>query len=58
MPETRRQMIDRGSLFGTPAYRWIPAMTKVKVDYCAFVDKAAAIPEAVEWDGAETIRFV
>ena len=25
MPEPRRQMIDRGKLFGVPTYRWIPA---------------------------------
>ena len=24
-PESRRQMIERGRLFGVPAYRWIPA---------------------------------
>ncbi|HYI97853.1 MAG TPA: hypothetical protein VEX68_30215 [Bryobacteraceae bacterium] len=33
MPETRRQMIDRGSLFGVPGFRWIPAKTKVTVRY-------------------------
>jgi hypothetical protein len=33
MPETRRQMIDRGSLFGVRAFRWIPAKTRVTVRY-------------------------
>jgi hypothetical protein len=33
MPETRRQMIDRGSLFGVRAFRWIPAKTRVAVRY-------------------------
>jgi hypothetical protein len=36
MPETRRQMIDRGRLFGTPTYRWLPARTRVEVEYRAF----------------------
>ena len=36
MPETRRQMIDRGRLFGVPAYRWLPARTRVEVEYRAF----------------------
>ena len=32
-PETRRQMIDRGSMFGVPTFRWIPAGHTVTVDY-------------------------
>jgi len=36
MPETRRQMIDRGRLFGVPTYRWLPARTRVEVRYRAF----------------------
>jgi len=35
--ETRRQMIERGSLFGVPAYRWIPARTRVEVRYWAAI---------------------
>lgn len=45
MPETRRAMIERGSLFGVPAYRWIPARKTVRVEYRAFVTTAEAIPE-------------
>jgi hypothetical protein len=37
MPETRRQMIERGSMFGVPAYRWIPARKSVQVHYIAFI---------------------
>ena len=33
MPETRRQMIDRGRLFDVPTYRWIPARASVSVEY-------------------------
>jgi hypothetical protein len=36
MPETRRQMIARGSLLGVPGFRWIPARSKVSVEYDAF----------------------
>lgn len=33
MPETRRAMIGRGTLFGVPGYRWLPAGTTVSVSY-------------------------
>ncbi len=36
IPESRRKMIDRGSLFGVPGFRWIPARSKVRVEYMAF----------------------
>ena len=45
MPENRRQMIERGGLFGAPGYRWIPAKSKVTVEYSAFVRSAEEIPE-------------
>ena len=45
MPETRRQMIERGSLFGVPGYRWIPARKTVRAQYRAFVTTADKIPE-------------
>src|SRR5580658_5871203 len=35
--ETRRQMVERGSLFGVPGFRWIPARTSVEVRYCAAI---------------------
>ncbi|MBL8232659.1 MAG: hypothetical protein JNL98_29440 [Bryobacterales bacterium] len=57
MPEPRRQMIERGSMFGVPGYRWIPAKSKAVVRYCAFVTNAAAIPEQVTWDGEAGLTF-
>jgi hypothetical protein len=45
MPETRRQMIARGSLFGVPAFRWIPARTRVEVSYRAVLSQAEAVDE-------------
>ncbi len=35
MPESRRRMVERGSLFGAPAFRWIPARSRVRVEYRA-----------------------
>lgn len=49
IPETRRQMIERGSLFGVPAYRWIPAKSQVKTAYCILTQHTGAIPEALSW---------
>ncbi len=40
MPEPRRRMIDRGSLFGEPVYRWIPARSRVTVKYYAFIRRS------------------
>jgi hypothetical protein len=34
-PESRRQMIERGRLFDTPAFRWIPARTRVEAAFTA-----------------------
>ena len=49
-PETRRQMIERNKMFGAPCYRWIPANSRVRVDYCAFLTTASRIPETVSWE--------
>ena len=57
MPESRRQMIDRGSLFGVPGYRWIPARSRVRVDYCAFLRRAARIPDEATWDGRDGVKL-
>lgn len=42
-PESRRAMIDRGSLFGVPGYRWIPARSKVQVSYKALLVPAETL---------------
>lgn len=34
-PESRREMIARGQLFGTPTFRWIPARASVEVAFTA-----------------------
>ncbi|HEV2688009.1 MAG TPA: hypothetical protein VGV35_05630 [Bryobacteraceae bacterium] len=48
IPESRRKMIDRHSMFGVPAYRWIPAKTKVQAGYWAFLTPADSIPNSLE----------
>jgi len=49
IPEPRRQMVDRGSLFGERGYRWIPARSKVSVEYCLFIAESGRPIEAVQW---------
>jgi hypothetical protein len=49
MPESRREMIDRGSLFGVPGYRWIPARTAVSAEYWIVTLQAREIPGSLEW---------
>jgi len=50
-PENRRAMLARGSLFGVPAYRWIPAKSKVQVSYKAALKPANLVPERLAWSG-------
>jgi hypothetical protein len=38
-PESRRESVDRGRLFDTPTYRWLPARTKLEVEYCAVLKR-------------------
>lgn len=47
-PETRREMIARGQLFGIPVWRWIPARTRVEVEYWIVTAEADRIPEQLE----------
>ncbi|MEN3340312.1 MAG: hypothetical protein V7647_3988 [Acidobacteriota bacterium] len=48
-PESRRRMIERARLFGVPTYRWIPARTRVEVEYWILALQADRIPERLEW---------
>lgn len=47
-PESRIQMIERGRLFGVPGYRWIPAKTRVEVEYWIVSRQAGRIPDGLE----------
>jgi hypothetical protein len=51
-PESRRKMIDRGSLFGVPTYRWIPARGKAEVQYWIVARSTQAAPESLAWPEA------
>lgn len=51
MPESRRAMIDRGRLFDTPTYRWLPAKASATVEYWAAARKAERVPEEGDWAG-------
>jgi hypothetical protein len=48
-PETRREMIERGRLFDVPAYRWVPAASRVTVEYAIVTTLAETIPETLDW---------
>jgi hypothetical protein len=41
IPESRRQMIERASLFGIPTYRWLPAGGKLAARYAARIGPAS-----------------
>ena len=56
-PETRRQMIGRGSLFGVPGFRWIPAKSTVRLRYWAVLASAERVPEALVWTGENSVHF-
>jgi hypothetical protein len=47
-PETRREMMERGRLFETPTFRWIPAASVVNVEYWIVARTAERIPESLE----------
>lgn len=50
-PETRREMVDRGKLFGAPTYRWLPAMATLEAEYWATVRSGETVPETLTWPG-------
>ena len=45
MPESRRNMMDRGSLFGVPGYRWLPAGQVVSVSYQIVIGPARQVSD-------------
>ena len=47
-PESRREMIERGPLFGAPTFRWLPARQTIEVEYRAVLRPAAAMPEPAD----------
>ena len=55
--ESRRAMVNRGTLFGVPTFRWIPAQTRVSVNYCAFLTLRDRIPERIDWNDNDQIAL-
>ena len=52
VPETRRQMIERGRMFGVPCYRWLAAKAQCEVEYWVVTGSAEEIPERLGWPRA------
>jgi hypothetical protein len=48
-PESRREMIERGRMFGRPTFRWIPAASHANVEYWIVARTADRISETLEW---------
>jgi len=57
MAETRREMLARGTMFGVPCYRWIPARTRVAVEYRAAIGPTADVPAELLWNEQGEVRF-
>jgi hypothetical protein len=47
IPESRRQMVERGGLFGVPGYRWLPAKGRLEAEYRAVIMRADSIPDSI-----------
>jgi len=47
-PEPRRTAVERGRLFGTPTYRWLPAQTRLSTESWAVVGTADRAPETLD----------
>ena len=46
--ESRRQMVERGKLFDTPAYKWLPARQRMEATYWIRTAIADHIPETAQ----------
>ncbi len=57
MVESRRKMVERGKMFDTPTYRWVPALSEVSVKYCAFIRRAETMPVSATWDGEAKVEL-
>ena len=56
--ETRREMVERGSLFGVPAFRWIPARGRAEVRYSAAIQGGlTSCPAELEYGPGGEVRF-
>ena len=51
-PESRREMIDRGKLFGVPTFGWIEANATLEAEYWIISQQANTIPDHLAWPEA------
>jgi len=49
MPESRREMVERGRLFGTRTYGWLPAKGRLEAEYWILTMGTDTIPETIAW---------
>lgn len=49
IPESRREMVNRGRLFDVPTYRWISACGRLHAEYWIVLQSAECIPESLVW---------
>ena len=49
MPESRREMMERHRLFNVPSYRWLPARSRLEVEYWAVMQSAEIVSESIGW---------
>jgi hypothetical protein len=48
-PESRREMIERGRMFGIPTFRWVPARSSHTVEYWVVSRSEDRIPDTLDW---------
>ena len=48
-PEPRRQMVERGRLFDTPTFRWLPAKGRLEAEYWVLSLTSDCVPATLEW---------
>jgi len=48
-PEPRRAMVERGLLFNTPTFKWLPAKGTLSADYCITTQSTDTIPESINF---------
>jgi hypothetical protein len=48
-PESRREMVERGRLLDTPAFKWLASRGRVEVEYWITSQMVDAVPESLVW---------
>ena len=48
MPESRRETVERNTLFGVPTYRWLGARSRIEAAYTANLWPAESVPDVYQ----------